>query len=108
VGADPVTGKVWGYDNPGTATTSGSSMFSTLRYVTRAATPKDLSYMFGALEPCQCTVYVGLFDPLPSGRRGSISYPEIIALGNELVTIVSRTRALPPSDVLSEKVPSAT
>ena len=66
LGADPATGKVWGYDNPGTDTTSGSSMFSTLRYVTRTAARKDLSYVFGALEPGQYTVYVGLFDPWAS------------------------------------------
>ena len=66
LGADPATGKVWGYDNPGTATTSGSSMFSTLRYVTRTAVRKDVSYVFGALDPGQYTVYVGLFDPWAS------------------------------------------
>ncbi|MBT2531139.1 family 43 glycosylhydrolase [Arthrobacter sp. ISL-48] len=66
LGPDPTTGKVWGYDNPGTSTTSGSSMFATLRYVTQTASRKDLSYIFGALDPGQYTVYIGLFDPWAS------------------------------------------
>ncbi|MDQ0635605.1 hypothetical protein QFZ40_003514 [Arthrobacter pascens] len=66
LGPDPATGKVWGYDNPGTSTTSGGSMFATLRYVTQTASRKDLSYMFGALDPGQYTVYIGLFDPWAS------------------------------------------
>ena len=66
LGPDPTTGKVWGYDNPGTSTTSGGSMFATLRYVTQTASRKDLSYIFGALDPGQYTVYLGLFDPWAS------------------------------------------
>jgi hypothetical protein len=63
LGADPGTGKTWGYDNPGTATVGGDNIFGTLRYVTKESARKDVSYLFGDLEAGTYTVYVGLYDP---------------------------------------------
>ncbi|WP_309108517.1 family 43 glycosylhydrolase [Arthrobacter sp.] len=63
LGADPGTGKTWGYDNPGTATVGGDNIFGTLRYVTKESARKDVSYLFGDLEAGAYTVYVGLYDP---------------------------------------------
>ncbi|WP_426998288.1 family 43 glycosylhydrolase [Pseudarthrobacter sp. N5] len=61
-GADPATGKTWGYESQGSAVTgtADGNIFTTLRYATQGL---DLTYRFSDLAPGTYTVYAGYYDP---------------------------------------------
>lgn len=67
LGADPVTGKTWGYTGASAPAGSGD-LYSTLRY---AKNHESLVYTFEGLEPGTYTVHAGYFDPWPWANRAA-------------------------------------
>lgn len=69
LGADPVTGKTWGFTGSSApAGPANGDLYSTLRY---AKNHEPLVYTFEGLEPGTYSVHAGYFDPWPWANRAA-------------------------------------
>ena len=72
LGADPTTGKTWGFTGAsGTVGDSSGDVYNTLRW---AKNHESLVYTFTGLNPGKYSVYAGYYDPWPwANRAASVS-----------------------------------